>query len=340
MSRLCRAHLLALVVLGCGATPAAAITGPPGHAFPDTRAGQTATETLTFQTSRGPTDAGERVSAVAIGGPGGASFLVVDDRCTGRAITSACTVTVRFAPAAGGRAEGSLAVYGEDGAASTPLRGVAYVEGARIVPTPAALDFGTLSPATLSPVREVTFVNEGDHAATVTAVTSTTSDFAVVAESCSGRALAPTRSCAASVRFAPSATSAGGEARLVLEGVDATSPLAAVPLAGAVEAQLMFALAARSAIVTNPRCRRVAVRARPRGRTLTLRLRPSCRSRVNVVIRRRGARARRASVTVGLGATGTVTFRGLARGRWRIGLELVVGGRSLSAPARVAKVGG
>ena len=70
---------------------------------------------------------------------------------------------------------------------------------------PSPLDFGDQPVGTSSPPRTATLVNSGGTAATVTAITSDSSEFTVVSETCTSAPVAAGASCLATIAFRPAA---------------------------------------------------------------------------------------------------------------------------------------
>lgn len=99
--------------------------------------------------------------------------------------------------------------------------------------SPQRLDFGVVPTGTVSKLREVTLVNEGDLTFAVGAVTiggESEDEFSISSQTCKGIDLAAGASCRVRVRFSPEEEGSRG-AKLTIEAKVPTGPLA-VPLAG------------------------------------------------------------------------------------------------------------
>ena len=200
---------------------AGAVTGPATQAFPITTIGSLSQATLTFAAQSAPT---EVVQSVLLAGPQSASFQVQDDQCTGRAVAGACAVTVAFAPTFVGSAGATLSVVGAAGTQEVALTATGSATGARLVVAPAAIDFGDVYPGAVA-TRALSVSNTGDVPVSIDGVGMAgdqASAFAVEADGCGGRTLAPGDGCSLAVRFVSAAAGASSaQVHLALDGAPA-----------------------------------------------------------------------------------------------------------------------
>jgi hypothetical protein len=194
----------ALALLAAMALPAGAgaVTGPADHAFPITTIGSPSTATLTFAAQSTPA---EPVQSVSVIGPQSGLFQVTDDGCSGQAVAGTCDVTVAFAPTSVGPAAATLRVVGDAGTQDVALTGTGSATGAKLVVSPAAVDFGDAS-ALVSTARALTVSNAGDVPVSIDGVGVTgpqAAAFAIESDGCGGQTVAPGGGCSLVVRFGP-----------------------------------------------------------------------------------------------------------------------------------------
>jgi len=177
-----------------------------------------------------------RLSDVGVEGGGGA-FSVSANGCPASgelAVGEGCEITVRFAAAADGPAEGLLSVGLAEAARriEVPLTGVAVT--ARLVPRPTAVDFGESRVGEDGPTREVVYASTGTGAVEVASMVAAGADpgaFLVRTDTCSGKTLAPGESCRFAVTFHP--RQEGVQSARVEVGSPVLSEPPAVSLSGA-----------------------------------------------------------------------------------------------------------
>jgi dipeptidyl aminopeptidase/acylaminoacyl peptidase len=160
------------------------------------------------------------VGAVTITGADASDFTVFPSQdCTGTVLheTGQCLVSVRFKPGAVGNRSAVLNIASATGAATGVLRGEGVPEPPPLVPgftaTPNPLDFGTHPVATPTGSLAVDVANPGTGPLTVTGVsivgtapTGFAGDYAITADTCTGKPVAPGAHCQVSVRFSAQAT--------------------------------------------------------------------------------------------------------------------------------------
>lgn len=332
-----RLALTLLPVAAClaSAAPALAITGPAEHAFPDTQSGRPTEVTLTFVTGRGSSDAGEPVSGVALGGRDAAAFSVSDDRCSGRSITSACVVTVRFAPGRAGPAEAALTVAGADGPATTVLRARGWVKGTLLRATPDAASFDVVAPGSTSDEQRIEVTNAGDRTATITSVARAgpaRREYMVREDRCEQARLDAGDTCVVFVVAAPETAGGTGQARLVTRtdtGAEATVTLGAIVVQDAVPEGPSAQLGASGiSDRPTPSCTAVGIRrARASGGRVRVQVRANCARKIRIVVRGPGGGA---SGTFTVTRRGQPTFRlrkRLRRGRYQVAVLTRLSGR-------------
>jgi hypothetical protein len=117
-------------------------------------------------------------------------------------------VTVAFAPTAVGPAAATLRVVGDAGTQDVALTGTGSATGAKLVVSPAAVDFGILSPGSAAS-RTATVTNAADVPMGIDGVGvvgAQVAAFAIDSDACGAHTVAPGASCAVALRFAPSST--------------------------------------------------------------------------------------------------------------------------------------
>ncbi len=185
---------------------------PSAHTFANTNVGQVATARQFTITNNGSAPTG--ALSVALGGGDATQYQIIagSDLCTGIALAAAasCTVSVTFAPTAGGVAHAALTVAGSPGGAvHASLLGLG-VSTASLAIAPPSRAFGSVVTGTMSPVLTFTVTNQGGQVSGVPAVSLTgvnAAQFAIAGSTCTAT-LAPGASCVVQIRFAPTTTGA------------------------------------------------------------------------------------------------------------------------------------
>jgi hypothetical protein len=315
-----RLHLgLAVALVAALALPtgASAVTGPATHAFPVTTIGSPSTATLTFSAQTTPT---EPVQSVSLTGPQSAAFQVTDDRCSGQAVAGTCDVTVAFAPASVGAAAATLRVVGDAGLQDVALTGTGSVTGAKLVVSPAAVDFGDVYPWTAT-TRTLTLSNTGDVPVSIDGIGVTgpqASAFAIEADGCGGQTIAPAGGCSLVVRFVrgyPGPRSA--QLHLTLGGAPAIEVALSANLVN------VFGLAPPSGAPMfgpTPWSAFGLTAVTGRHKKLVIELYTSLPANLRVTVLRKGVVVARNRRVVRLGAT-TLRWRGLRTGRYVVKAE-------------------
>ncbi|MGZ4814453.1 MAG: choice-of-anchor D domain-containing protein [Terriglobales bacterium] len=115
-----------------------------------------------------------------------------------------CTIYVQFTPTAAGQRNGTLTIF--DDAPGNPhtvaLSGIGLTSVSTLVVTPSALNFFDQAVGTTSDAQTVYFYNTGNTFVTVDSVTTTTADFSVTYNGCSG-GIYPNSYCVVYVTFTP-----------------------------------------------------------------------------------------------------------------------------------------
>ncbi len=194
------------VALSCtgaaAAAPQAALT--PGVVSFSTVSGTTSPPATFTLTNAG--NAALAITSVKLGGTGASSFTIGATTCgSSLAATSSCTITVSFAPTAGGSYSATLSVTDAVGVQTSTLTGNATAAQATLTPTTA--NFGSVISGTTSVAQTFTLANAGSAALTINSITlggANASEFAIASKTCGG-SLAAGASCTISVTFAPPA---------------------------------------------------------------------------------------------------------------------------------------
>ena len=339
MTRVHASAALAALLLAATAPSAAALTGPREADAGDAERGSASRVTVTLSTARDAAAPGERVTAARVEGRDAAAFTIEADRCSGRAITSACTVTLAFRPTVAGPAEAALVVEGEDAAARVPLAGSGFVIGARLTPSQALVDFGAQAVGAVER-RSFTVENTGDRTVEVRRGALEgpgANHFLLGAGACAGARLAPGARCDVQVAFVPPDASGGGAARYAVEAVpeaEASVELhgaTAVPLprlAAAVALPPRIRAEASARTFPPSSCGVVGLRhARASGRTIRVTARANCPAKFRLTVSRRG---RHRTLTRRFPRFGTRVFRiraSFGTGEYRVGVATVVKGQ-------------
>ena len=155
---------------------------------------------------------------VELSGGDVADFPIVGDACAGIQLPPAadCLITVRFAPAAGGRRTATIRVSGDPGGTVVPtLTGLAG-SPVTLQAAPATRDFGSANVGTVAPILAFTVTNTATMSSgNLTArFTGDASDqFRIQSSTCINRPLPAAASCQVFVQFEP--TSPGGKSAVL-----------------------------------------------------------------------------------------------------------------------------
>ncbi|MFW5739547.1 MAG: choice-of-anchor D domain-containing protein, partial [Myxococcota bacterium] len=185
--------------------PPDVVIDPVSRDFPLTAVGAQSPPADFVVTNRG--DQASSALGVVLAGADAEQFEIVDDACAGVMLASddTCTITVRFAPANPGPQEASLQVMAGTDVTESKLTG----RGGRppqLVIDPMGSAFGDIAVGSESAPRLFTVRNDGDIETQELAVEFdpvATADFRIVADHCSGSALASAATCNIEVAFTP-----------------------------------------------------------------------------------------------------------------------------------------
>jgi hypothetical protein len=108
-----------------------------------------------------------------------ADFVVGPNTCGTLAAGATCTIQVKFVPKTAGAKNLTLTVSGPLGGTVTATATGTAQLGAKLVATPASLDFGTLTAFSQSPNQLVTIENQGDQTASGIVCSLVSPDFAL-----------------------------------------------------------------------------------------------------------------------------------------------------------------
>ena len=149
-----------------------------------------------------------------------APFSITTDNCSGQTITpsTACSLTVRFAPAGAGSFTDSFDIPGNDPDSSSITIAISGTGTASLVSDITVTDsvspsddlqvaFGSITQNSTSD-QTVTITNTGTASLVIGTVASANplaAPFTITADNCSGQTIAPAATCTLTVRFAPSA---------------------------------------------------------------------------------------------------------------------------------------
>ncbi|MBZ5562828.1 MAG: choice-of-anchor D domain-containing protein [Acidobacteriia bacterium] len=211
---------------GTGVNPAVALS-PTSITFSSQNVGTTsAPQTVTLK-NNGTGALTFTGSGISISGTNAADFSQTNNCGTGVAQGASCTISVTFAPTAGGTRTASLTII--DDAASSPQS--VSLTGTGVPPTvtlnPTALSFGSYGIGVTSPPLAVTLTNNGPGPLLVTKVVAT-GDFGVTT-TCLGT-VAASANCTINVTFTPS--TGGNRTGSLTITDDATSSPQTVTLSG------------------------------------------------------------------------------------------------------------
>lgn len=153
------------------------------------------------------------VASIEVEGAAASDFSA-GGRCAGQVLApdESCAVTLVFTPRAAGERRASARVL-TDAAGPPPLislAGTGVLEAAALTFSPENLDFGALAVGGEPRTRRLTVTNRGSSPVAISAVRPAERDrgFRVAEDGCGGTRLAPGRSCAVVVAFAPRAAGA------------------------------------------------------------------------------------------------------------------------------------
>lgn len=198
-------------VSGTGLRPATLTVAPAAHDFGDTVLGVSSTSTILTVQNVGDVPTG--VLSTAVGGTDGAEFTVASDACDGTTLapSASCTIAVNFSPTtAGPKAADVVVAATPGGSVMTSLSGNGLTPAALDI-TPAAADLGTVFIGSMTSavftVRNSGSAPAGTLSASVSGADA--AEFAIIADTCSGAALAGGASCSITVELVP--TSAGAK---------------------------------------------------------------------------------------------------------------------------------
>ncbi len=188
-------------LFGVGTPPGDLVLNPVALSFPSTTiSGTSAAQNVTVSNTGG--------SPVTLQTPVvSADFRMVANTCgASLAPSTGCTVSVAFAPTAGGVRSGSLIVAGSSGTLTASLTGKA-VSPATDGLSPALLVFGIQELGTASAIQQVVLTNSGDVPLTLIATQISSGDFTAV-NGC-GNSLNAHSNCSIAVAYVPKSVGAG-----------------------------------------------------------------------------------------------------------------------------------
>jgi serine protease len=172
------------------------------------------------------------LAPVTLAGDGAERFSISSACGSTLAAGASCEVTAKFTPISAGAASASLRIsqVGSSDVTVVNLTGSGNV--VRWSPSPATLTFGSQAVTSASAAKSITLTNDGNVALTVSAIELdgvNKSEFSATS-TCSGKAVAPSASCAVSVVFTPD--SIGGKAASLVVRVSESAYVLVVPLEG------------------------------------------------------------------------------------------------------------
>ena len=184
---------------GTGTAPAAITFSPPSLTFAATLVNQTTQQqTITVANTGG--NAATLQTPVITG-----DFAISNNTCGSMlAANTGCAISITFTPTASGARTGTLSLTDSAGTQTAQLTGSGQSPATDTL-APLALTFAQQQLGATSTAQQVTLTNAGDVALTLISA-SITGDFSVV-DAC-GASLAAHSTCAFSVSFTPTATSA------------------------------------------------------------------------------------------------------------------------------------
>jgi hypothetical protein len=149
--------------------------------------------------------------ATTISGANASAFEIVSDGCAGTHLApgATCTIALRFAGVAAGAATADVEVAAPHASAMVAMTGTTNTTSELVI-SPGQIDFGSVAIGTTSPSQTATITNTcltAPHPSGAFQVSSLAgsdpSQFAIVADQCSGVALAGGASCTLGVAYAP-----------------------------------------------------------------------------------------------------------------------------------------
>lgn len=152
------------------------------------------------------------IGTVTVGGTNAADFSTTSDSCSGGTVApgATCSIGMRFTPGATGARAATLAIPDDaPGAPHTvPLSGTGVTNAPGLSLSVSSIDFGQQSVGTTSGARTLTVTSSGTaplSLGTITIGGTNSSDYAKLADACSGVSLAPAAQCQVSFVFTPGA---------------------------------------------------------------------------------------------------------------------------------------
>ena len=190
-------------------TPASLAISPPTGSF-SAGVGLTSAP-IVFNLANAGGSASGTLSAPVLAGANADQFAITDNKClVPLAPLSTCAITVAFKPTAAGTKTATISIT-DASAPSTPasatLSGVAITGPTVAVTGPA--DLGIVTIGSSSTPGTYTVTNSGQTATAPLAIAVGDAQFVIGTDSCTGAALAPTKTCTLTVTFTPAAGSAG-----------------------------------------------------------------------------------------------------------------------------------
>jgi Abnormal spindle-like microcephaly-assoc'd, ASPM-SPD-2-Hydin len=192
---------LAVPLLGTGAAPVVNVS-PLAVAFPAQRAGTTSAATTVTVSNTGTVALG--FNSISFSGANAGDFTKTTTCGTTLAYGSTCTVSVKFAPTAGGARSAGLVVDTDAGVRTVNLTGTGTAPAASV--SPASFTFPDQRVGTQSAAKDFVISNTGTADLTVSGFSiagADAADFAAPTSTCTAP-VAPGASCTAYVTFRPS----------------------------------------------------------------------------------------------------------------------------------------
>jgi hypothetical protein len=176
------------------------------------------------------------VTSLAAGGTNAGDFATSNDTCAGHALAaqSACSFDVTFTPSTLDARSATVAVTSNDPASPSVLTlgGAGIANAPALAVSPAKLAFGLVVVGAASPPTKITLTNNGTAPVPITTAVlagDQAGDFALGADLCTGKSLAPSASCTLSVTFSPHTICKASKATLTFtDGVPASMQVVAL----------------------------------------------------------------------------------------------------------------
>jgi hypothetical protein len=169
------------------------------------------------------------ITSITIAGTNAADFSQTHTCGASLAAAATCTISVKFAPAAGGARSASVSVA--DSATGSPQTAALGGTGTTAKLAPVSLSFGTVATGVTSAAKSVTLTNVGTSALTITTIAITGTNAADFSQTHTcGASLAAAASCTFSVKFAPTAVGARSASLSVTDSASGSPQI--VPLTG------------------------------------------------------------------------------------------------------------